>query len=86
MTVNDAIRQVSETLEIEEFVVRRAYYSVFEFIKETAIELPLKEEYLSREEFEEMKKVFYIPGLGKVNAPYYKYKGIWDAYLKKRKK
>ena len=86
MTVEEAIKQVSEELGIDEYVVRRAYYSMFEFIKETVMELPLKEEFLSEEEFSELKKVFYLPSLGKISVPYHRYKGIWKGYLERKAK
>ena len=86
MTVEEAIKQVSAELGIDEYVVRRAYYSMFEFIKETATELPLKEEFLSKEEFSELKKVFYLPSLGKIDVPYQRYKGIWKGYLDRKAK
>jgi hypothetical protein len=85
MTVEEAIKQVSEELGIDEYVVRRAYYSMFEFIQETVMELPLKEEFLSEEEFSELKKVFYMPILGKIDVPYSRYKKVWNAYLNKGK-
>lgn len=86
MTVEEAIKQVSEELGIDEYVVRRAYYSMFEFIQETVMELPLKEEFLSEEEFSELKKVFYLPSLGKIDVPYRRYKGIWKGYLERKAK
>jgi hypothetical protein len=84
MTVDEAIKQVSEELNIDEYVVRRAYYSQFEFIIETVTQLPLKEKFLSKEELSELKKVFYMPSLGKINVPYSRYKKVWEAYLKKK--
>ena len=86
MTIDEAIKQVSQELELPEDVVRRAYYSMFEFIKETAMELPLKEEFLSREDLRELKKVFHLPLIGKITVPYSQYKRIWEAYLNKRKR
>jgi hypothetical protein len=85
MTVDEAIKQVSAELEIDEYVVRRAYYSMFEFIKDTISELPLKEDFLSKEELSKLKKVFYLPSLGKINVPYSRYKKVWEAYLKKKR-
>ena len=86
MTVDEAIKQVAQDLNLNEFVVRRAYYSVFEFIKDTATKLPLKEEFLSKEELQKLKKVFHIPALGKIDLPYTKYETIWKRYLNKRDK
>ena len=86
MTIDEAIKQVAADLGLEEYVVRRAYYSMFEFIKETAMEMPLKEKLLDKEEFKELKKVFYMPTLGKVTIPYPRYKKIWEAYLDKKAK
>jgi hypothetical protein len=86
MTVEEAIKQVSIELGIDEYVVRRAYYSMFEFIKETVMKMPLKEEFLSEKEFGELKKVFYLPSLGKIDVPYQRYKGIWKGYLERKAK
>lgn len=86
MTVDEAIKQVSVELGIDEYVVRRAYYSMFEFIKDTVSELPLKEDFLSKEELSKLKKVFYLPSLGKVTVPYSRYRKVWEAYLKKKER
>lgn len=86
MVVDDAIKQVSKELGIDEYVVRRAYYSMFEFIKDTVTELSLKKENLSKKELEELPKVFYIPKLGKIDVPYNRYKKIWEVYTNKRNK
>ena len=86
MTVEEAIKKVSKELNIEECVVRRAYYSVFEFIMDTVTEMPLKEDFLSKEELSKLKKVFYLPSLGKIDIPYLRYKGIWENYLKGKAK
>ena len=86
MTVDEAIKQIAEEQGFDEHVVRRVYYSVFEFIKDTVIEMPLKEELLDKKEFEKLDRVFYIPGLGKVTIPYTRYKKIWEAYQSKRNK
>lgn len=86
MVLEEAIKQVAEELNIDEYVVRRVYYSVFEFIKDTVAEIPLKEEFLSKEDFEKLKRVFYIPGLGKIVIPYRTYKAVWKAYLNKKGK
>jgi predicted nucleotidyltransferase len=59
---------------------------MFEFIKDTVTELPLKEEFLSKEDLDKLKKVFYMPALGKISVPYRRYKGIWEAYLNKKAK
>lgn len=85
MTVDEAIKQVAINMNLDECVVRRAYYSMFEFIKDTVIELPLKEEFLSREDLGELKKVFYMPILGKIDVPYSRYKKVWNVYLNKGK-
>lgn len=86
MTIDEAVKQVAEDLGLEECVVRRAYYSMFEFIKDTVTEMPLKEEFLSKEDFEKLKKVFYLPGFGKVFISYGRYKKVWENYLKKKAK
>lgn len=86
MVLEEAIKQVAEELNIDEYVVRRVYYSVFEFIKDTVAEMPLKEEFLSKEDFEKLKRVFYIPGLGKIVIPYRTYEAVWKAYLNKKGK
>jgi len=85
MTVEEAIKQTAVDMNLDECVVRRAYYSMFEFIIEAVGQLPLKEEFLSEKELSELRKVFYMPLLGKINVPYGRYKKIWEAYLNKRK-
>lgn len=84
MTIEEAIKQVAKELDLDDYVVRRAYYSMFEFIKETIMEKPLKDELLSKEELSELKTVFYLPSLGKISIPYKRYKEIWDLYLKNK--
>ena len=86
MTVEEAIRQVSEELSVDEHVVRRAYYSMFEFIEDRISELPLKERLLSKEELSELKKTFILPKLGKVTVPYGRYNGVWEWWLKRKEK
>ena len=80
MTVDDAIEQVARELNIERCVVKRVYYSMFEFILNTTAHMPLKEEFLDKKEFNELHKVFLIPRIGKVTIPYYKYNAIWEGY------
>ena len=83
MTVDEAISQVAEELGLEFHVVRRAYLSMYEFIVQEVGNMQLKEEFLSKEEYEKVSKIFNFPVIGKIAMPYSKYKGVWEGYLKK---
>lgn len=83
MTVDEAILQVAEELGLEVHVVRRVYYSMYEFILQEVGDMQLKEEFLSKEEYKKVSKIFNFPVIGKIAMPYSKYKGVWEGYLRK---
>lgn len=86
MTYKEIVPLLSEELEIPEEVVDAAYKSFFEFIRETIVDLPLKEE-LSEEDFNKLRTNFNIPSLGKLHCTFERYKGMKERlnYIKKLK-
>lgn len=86
MTYKEAVILLSQELNIPEEVVDAAYKSFFEFIRETIISLPLKDD-LSEEDFNRLRTNFNIPSLGKLHCTYERYKGMKERvnYLKKLK-
>lgn len=75
----DLFKSVSEELNIPEEVVKKAYYSFWEFIRTKIQDLPLKED-LSEEEFNELKTNFNIPSLGKLSCTYDRFLGVRERY------
>jgi len=86
MTYQEIVTELSQELEIPEEVVNYAYKSFFEFIRETIVSLPLKDE-LSEEDFNRLRTNFNIPSLGKLHCTYERYRGMKERinYLKKIK-
>lgn len=75
MNYKDIIKQISEELNIPLEVVKLAYESYWEFIREHIKALPLKED-LSKEEFQELRTNFNIPSLGKLSCTYDRMVGV----------
>lgn len=86
MTYKEIVELLSQELNIPEEVVNTAYKSFFEFIRETIVSLPLKDE-LSEEDFSRLRTNFNIPSLGKLHCTYERYRGMKERinYLKKLK-
>lgn len=63
--LNEIYEQVAKDLGLEPEVVKAAYRSQWQFIRNTIEALPLKEE-LSEEEFSQLRTSFNIPSLGKL--------------------
>lgn len=63
--LNEIYEQVAKDLGLEPEVVKAAYQSQWQFIRNTIEALPLKEE-LSEEEFSQLRTSFNIPSLGKL--------------------
>lgn len=86
MTYQEIVTELSEELEIPEEVVDTAYKSFFEFIRETIVSLPLKDE-LSEEDFNKLRTNFNIPSLGKLHCTYERYRRMKERmnYIKKIK-
>ena len=84
MTYQEIVTELSEELEIPEEGVDKAYKSFFEFIRETLVSLPLKDE-LSEEDFSQLRTNFNIPSLGKLHCTYDRYRRMKERvnYLKK---
>lgn len=87
MTYNDAIKIVSQELNLPIDAVDIAYKSYWKFIRSIIKELPLKTD-LTEEEFKCLKTNFNIPSLGKLACTYKKLKGEKERYkhYKKNKK
>ena len=86
MTYQEIVTELSQELEIPEEVINYAYKSFFEFIRETIVSLPLKDD-LSEEDFNRLRTNFNIPSLGKLHCTYERYRGMKERvnYLKKIK-
>ena len=66
-------KKVSEDLNIPVEVVKLAYESGYQFIKDTIENLPLKDD-LTEEEFNKLRTNFNLPSLGKLICTYKEYK------------
>lgn len=62
-------KQIGEELNISPDLVNKAYRSYWQFIRETAKALPLKED-LSKEDFSKLRTNFNLPSLGKLYCTY----------------
>lgn len=69
------IEQSSEELGIPFEVCKKAYQSVFRFIKEHIESLPLKDT-LSEEEFNKLRTNFNIPSVGKLTCSWKRYQNV----------
>lgn len=63
--LNEIYESVAKELGIAPEVVKAAYQSQWQFIRNTIEALPLKEE-LSEEEFSQLRTSFNLPSLGKI--------------------
>jgi hypothetical protein len=72
MKLEEAILRVSGKTGIPKEVVKAAYKSQWEFIRQHIEELPLKED-LSKEEFDRLRTNFNVPSLGKMSCTYDRY-------------
>lgn len=72
-------KEIAQDLGLTEKQVSEAYKSFWQFIKEVIEDLPLKDD-LTEEEFNELKKNFNIPSLGKLNCTYDRYSRMKRRY------
>jgi hypothetical protein len=79
MNYQEVLNRVANKLNIPVEVVKEAYESYWEYIRNTISELPLKED-LSEEEFNKLRTNFNVPSIGKLACPYDRYKAIKDRY------
>lgn len=69
MRYEDILNKVAADLGIPIEVVKLAYKSYWEFIRQTIQSLPLKDN-LSEEEFSKLRTNFNIPSLGKLSCTF----------------
>ena len=81
MKLKDIISEASRNLNLDEDYVNEVYKSYWKYIRDTIVDLPLKEE-LSESQFNSLKTNFNIPSLGKLNCTYDYYRRIKDRYKK----
>ena len=72
---SDIFKQVAEELNLPLEVVKLAYKSQWEFIRESIKKLPLKQE-LNEEEFSKLRTNFNVPSIGKLSCTYKRYQGV----------
>ena len=75
MKYPNIVSQVAKELNLPEDVVDKTYKAFWQFIKESIIELPLKEE-LTEEEFNKLNTNFNVPSLGKLSCTYDRMLGV----------
>lgn len=75
MSYQEILKKVSEELELPVEVVKEAYESYWVFIRQSIIDLPLKEN-LDKEDFNKLRTNFNIPSLGKLSCTYERMKGV----------
>lgn len=73
--MEETIKRLSEELNLSESTITKAYKAYWQFIRETIIVLPLKEE-LTEEEFSRLQTNFNIPNLGKLACTYKRWQGV----------
>lgn len=82
-TVDTIIRQVAQKTGHPYAVVRLAYRSMWDFIKQHIEELPLHDpDIMSEEEFKKYRTSFNIPSIGKLYVDYPFYKSQKESYQK----
>lgn len=79
MNKKELIKEVANELGFPEEVVKKAYSSSWEFIKNHISDLPLKDD-LTEEEFKVLRTNFNLPSLGKLYVTYDDYKRIKEKY------
>lgn len=79
MNYKEVLDQVANKLNIPVEVVKEAYESYWEYVRNTISELSLKDD-LSEDEFNKLRVNFNIPSIGKLACPYERYKAIKDRY------
>lgn len=78
--------KIAKELNLDVEVVKKAYTSFWEFIRNKIQELPLKED-LTEEQFKKLRTNFNIPSIGKLSCTYDRYLGVKERfkYIKKLK-
>ncbi len=71
MTLNKIYEEVADEMGIDVEVVKSAYLSQWQFIKNTIEALPIKDN-ITEEEFNKLRTNFNIPSLGKLYTNYEK--------------
>lgn len=84
MNYKEILKKVSEETNIPYEVVKKAYGSYWEFIRNTIVNLPLKQD-LNKEDFSKLRTNFNIPSLGKLNCTYERMMGVKNRYEKMKK-
>lgn len=79
MKYTDVIETVANELGIPKEVVKVAYRSFWEFIKETIQSLPLKEN-INEDRFNSLRTNFNIPSLGKMTCTFERMSGVKKRY------
>lgn len=75
----DIISKVSEELGLPKEVVKAAYNSFWEYIRNQIKNLPLKEE-LTKEDFDNLQTNFNIPSLGKLSCTHDRYINVKNRF------
>lgn len=83
--MKETIRRLSEELGLKESTITRTYKAYWQFIRQTIVALPLKEEW-TEEEFNKLQTNFNLPNLGKLACPYKRWKGVRDRGKRLNKK
>ena len=81
---NSIFEQVSQELNLPSEVVKKAYYSFYEFMREHIKALPLKDN-ISKEEFDKLRTNFNLPSLGKLSCTYTRMVGVNERFKYIRK-
>lgn len=71
----DIVNKVAQELNIQPEVVKAAYSSYWEFIRNTIQSLPLKDD-INEEEFSLLRTNFNIPSLGKLSCSFNRMTGV----------
>lgn len=73
--MKETINRISRDLNLPPDVIKRAYKAFWMFIRQTAEQMPLKEN-INEETFKKLRLNFNIPNLGKLACTYDRYLGL----------
>lgn len=79
---NKIFEDVAKEYDLPVREVKRAYMSMWRYLRKEIVALPLKGEHiLTEEEFNDLNPQFNIPSIGKLNVQYDKYLRLKNRYL-----
>ena len=75
--MDDVIKELARQLNLPEKVIYKTYLAYWTFIRTTAESMQFPQG-ISEEEFNDMRKSFNIPYIGKLYCSYKRYKNVYN--------